>query len=85
MYDAFETAEVITEDITKGKPMLEGNDGRGADAVLPMLHERGTRTVSYDDWKKVEAYENELGHLHGKPREKLTRLEDVLNVIEKLG
>ncbi|CAG8654170.1 15349_t:CDS:2, partial [Racocetra fulgida] len=62
MYDAFETAEIIVSDIQQNKPMLSDTTDsypkRGAEAIIPMLHERGIRTVSYDDWKKIE--ENEF-------------------------
>ena len=64
MYDAFETAEVIISDLQSNKPMLNGvasNMKPGATAILPLLAQRGIRTVSYKDWKKIEARESELG------------------------
>ncbi|CAG8690159.1 6180_t:CDS:2 [Cetraspora pellucida] len=87
MYDAFETAEIIVSDIQQNKPMLSDTTDnypkRGAEAIIPMLHERGIRTVSYDDWKKIEEKEFEVGRQKHKPREKYSRIEDVLGILDK--
>src|SRR6185312_11812327 len=86
MYDAFETAEVIISDLQSNKPMLNGvasNMKPGATAILPLLAQRGIRTVSYKDWKKIEARESELGQQKGKPREKLAKIEEVLKILDE--
>ncbi|KAG9302456.1 hypothetical protein G9A89_006420 [Geosiphon pyriformis] len=88
MYDAFETAEVILSDLKLKKPMIPNHNKevkQGFNAILPSLEKRGIRTVSYDDWKKVEEMENEMGRLKGKPREKLVRTEDVLKILDSSG
>ncbi|CAG8455236.1 13375_t:CDS:2 [Ambispora gerdemannii] len=84
MYDAFETAETILSDIDQKKPIIPSSGigpKQGADAIIPLLKERGVRTVSYDDWKKVEEKENELGRQKGKPREKVVTTEQVLEIL----
>ncbi|CAG8575364.1 25831_t:CDS:2, partial [Gigaspora rosea] len=87
MYDAFETAEIIISDIQQNKPMLSDTIDNcpkmGAEAVIPILHERGIRTVSYDDWKKIEEKEFEVGRRKRKPREKYSRVEEVLGILDK--
>jgi adrenodoxin-NADP+ reductase len=86
MYDAFETAEVIISDLQSNKPMLNGivsSTKQGATAILPLLKQRGIRTVSYKDWKKIEARESELGQPKGKPREKFTKIEEVLKMLDE--
>ncbi|CAG8484449.1 3178_t:CDS:2, partial [Paraglomus occultum] len=86
MYDAFETAEVIISDLQSNKPMLNGvasSKKPGATAILPLLAQRGIRTVSYKDWKKIEARESELGQQKGKPREKLAKIEEVLKILDE--
>ncbi|KAG0008764.1 hypothetical protein BGZ80_003075, partial [Entomortierella chlamydospora] len=63
---------------TTGQPMLNGGNGngvetpthkQGAKPILDLLHSRGHKTVSYQDWKKIEQREFELGAKTGKPRE----------------
>ncbi|CAI2163059.1 11382_t:CDS:2 [Funneliformis geosporum] len=79
MYDAFETAEAIVSDIKQNKPMLSKDiqtTKQGSKAVIPILHQRGIRTISYEDWKKIEKEENEAGKVKNKPREKFGRIED---------
>ena len=83
MYDAFETAEMIVSDIKQSKPMLsDGTMKQGSKAIIPILHQRGIRTVSYEDWKKIEEKENEAGRAKHKPREKFGRVEEALHVLD---
>ncbi|RHZ85452.1 hypothetical protein Glove_65g82 [Diversispora epigaea] len=85
MNDAFETAEVIISDIQSNKSMLSPNTENkedteniklGSKAILPILHNRGIRTVSYQDWKKIEEKEVEVGKQRHKPREKFGSVEE---------
>jgi len=86
MYDAYETAEVIISDIKQNKPMLTNNTfdstKHGSKVIIPILHQRGIRTVSYEDWKKIEEKENEAGKAKHKPREKFGRVEDAMQVLD---
>ena len=83
MYDAFETAEMIVSDIKQNKPMLsDGTIKQGSKAIIPILHQRGIRTISYKDWKKIEEKENEAGKVKHKPREKFGRVKDVLCALD---
>ncbi|KAI9023251.1 hypothetical protein DFJ74DRAFT_668255 [Hyaloraphidium curvatum] len=80
MYDAHETAESIATDINTRKLPLKHVGG--GDAMLDGLKARGVRTVSYADWKRLEAWEEEQGKRKGKPREKVVDLERALRIIE---
>lgn len=83
MYDAYETAEVIVSDIKQDKPMLSNDTFKyGSKVIIPILHQRGIRTVSYKDWKKIEEKENEAGRAKHKPREKFGRVEDAMQVLD---
>jgi adrenodoxin-NADP+ reductase len=85
MYDAFETAEAIVSDIKQNKPMISKDFNifkQGSKAIIPILHQRGIRTVSYEDWKKIEEKENEAGRAKHKPREKFGRVEEALHVLD---
>jgi adrenodoxin-NADP+ reductase len=80
MYDAHETAESIAHDINTRKLPLKRVVG--GDAMLDDLKNRGVRTVSYGDWKRLEAWEEEQGKKKGKPREKVVDLQQALRIIE---
>jgi ferredoxin--NADP+ reductase len=62
-------------------PKLEPCDEPNSDAVRELLASRGVRAVSFADWQKIDAAEIERGKAVGKPREKFTRVEDMLAVL----
>lgn len=62
----------LTPDPAKAGPT--GLDG--------LLAERGVRVVSFEDWKKIEAAEEESAS-HGAPRRKFTEIEEMLAVLDK--
>jgi adrenodoxin-NADP+ reductase len=85
MQDAFSTADAITEDWYSYVPFLneEGDGtGRGWEGVREEAEKRGCRRVSWQDWKKIDAVEKERGQSKGKEREKFTRIEDMLAVLD---
>ncbi|KAL0095825.1 hypothetical protein J3Q64DRAFT_1708793 [Phycomyces blakesleeanus] len=82
MQDAYETADTIVDDLKNGKQMLDGANKEGAAGLEPLLKERGVRVVSFDDWKKIEAAEFAAGAKLGKPREKFSRVKDMLAVLD---
>ncbi|KAI9499654.1 hypothetical protein BDB00DRAFT_934828 [Zychaea mexicana] len=83
MTDAYETADTIVEDIKEARPMLNDDlDKDGADGLKGIFKSRGIRPVSYVDWKRIEAAEFAAGEKLGKPREKFTKVEDMLAVLQ---
>ena len=50
-------------------------------ALMALLRERSVRVVSYADWQRIDAAEIERGNASGKPREKFTRVEEMLTVL----
>ncbi|KJC48726.1 hypothetical protein UP09_08285 [Bradyrhizobium sp. LTSP885] len=44
-----------------------------------LLNERGCRPVSYDEWLRIDTAEIDAGRARGKPREKFTRIENLLS------
>ncbi|KAG0303744.1 NADPH-adrenodoxin reductase [Dissophora globulifera] len=84
MADAYQTGDTMISDWISGRPMLNGNskDKQGGKPVLDLLHARGHRTVSYQDWQKIEQKEFELGAKSGKPREKFLTVEEMLKVLD---
>lgn len=70
--DSLAVAEVILADLAAGQA---GGKPGGA-LIDALLAERGVRTVDFGGWQKINAFEVAAGQ--GRPREKLTRIEDML-------
>ena len=49
--------------------------------IVERLTQKNVRFFSYDDWLVLDAYEQSVGKKAGKPREKLTSLNQMLNVL----
>jgi len=82
--DAEETVETLLRDMQKGElPHLKSTTP-GVEGLKPLLEERGVQMVSYEDWKRIDAAEREMGTKSGKPREKFVRVEDMLRAAGKL-
>ncbi|PMD23398.1 mitochondrial putative NADPH:adrenodoxin oxidoreductase [Hyaloscypha hepaticicola] len=84
MEDAFSTAESITMDWYGHLPFLnEGKgSGQGWEGVKEEAERRGCRRVSWEDWKRIDAVEKAAGQRKGKEREKFTKVEDMLAVLD---
>ena len=80
MEDAFATAEAIAEDWHGQQPFMAG--GMGWSSLKAEAQRRGLRSVSWDDWKKIDAAEKKRGALRGKPREKFTSVSEMLQVLD---
>ena len=52
------------------------------DGVKVEAEKRGCRRVSWQDWKKIDAAEKEIGKSKGKEREKFTKIEEMLAVLD---
>lgn len=75
--DSIETIESMIADldgrIDTPKPSLA--------ALRALLAERKIRTVSIEDWRTIDAKEIERGKKSGKPREKFTRVDEMLELL----
>jgi ferredoxin/flavodoxin---NADP+ reductase len=76
--DALATVEALMADLhtlsTSPKP--------GAEGLQTLLASRGVRNTNYQDWLRIDASERQQGELLGKPREKLTRVADMLAALD---
>ena len=75
---ARETVEQMLEDASVGLSWSLPD----REAVNRLLESRGVRYITYDEWLKIDAYEVEMGRREGRPRVKLTELEDFLKILE---
>jgi len=74
---AQETVNALLEDLAAGKlpePSAE------VDSLIEVLHERHPDVVDYAGWELIDEHERGLGEPHGRPRVKLTRAEELLDV-----
>ena len=75
--DSKSTVDCILADL----PQLEACPEPDPSAPASLLARRGIRVLTYDDWKRIDAREVELGLAAGKPRVKFTSIEEMLRFI----
>ena len=56
-------------------------DRTGTEALANILKERGVRSIDFTEWQRIDAEEISQGEPKGKPREKFTRREEMLQVL----
>ncbi len=89
--DGDRVAELIQADFAQGGggPQGSGPGGSGAskpgrDALVRLLAERRVRRVGFADWERIDAAEVATAP-PGAPRRKLTRIADLLAVLDRDG
>ncbi|KZV46272.1 NADPH:adrenodoxin oxidoreductase, mitochondrial-like [Dorcoceras hygrometricum] len=79
LYCAEETLACISDDIHKG--VLSSDSSKpGGQGLLQLLNSRRIRVVPFCGWERIDAEERRRGNLEGKPRQKLTTWEELLEV-----
>jgi ferredoxin--NADP+ reductase len=54
------------------------------DDLASLLQSRGVPAVSFADWKKLDEYEVQRGQPSGRPRRKVTSVEEMLRIIQNV-
>ncbi len=81
--DGDRVAELIQADFPQGGGPGGGGAGKpGRGALLRLLAERGVRRVGFADWERIDAAEVAAAP-PGAPRRKLTRIADLLAVLDQ--
>jgi len=75
--DSHETVDRLMEDVPELRPCPE----RDPDAVVRLLEERKIPFVTMADWRSIDAAEQARGEATGKPRERFTRIDEMLAAI----
>jgi ferredoxin/flavodoxin---NADP+ reductase len=75
--DSVATVNALLADL----PSLEGAAKPGAEGVMTILQGRSVRVVGYADWQQIDAAEVKRGAAVDKPREKFTRVQEMLAVL----
>jgi ferredoxin/flavodoxin---NADP+ reductase len=78
--DAQETVDAILADASSDGEGLNTPDSPDGTAVQQLLRERQPELVTYDGWSSIDRHERALGEQAGRPRVKLTRIEEMLRV-----
>ena len=76
---AQDTVRLLIQDMVAGRldaPLLSGPP------IEDWLGERQPSVVSYADWETLDAHEQEQGQRANRPRVKLTRVSDMLDVLD---
>ncbi len=79
--DSIATADAMVEDISSVTPIDDEN--RDPAKISTLLAERGVVIVNSNDWKKLNEYELNMGKQQGRPRVKVTRVDEMLSIINK--
>ena len=79
--DSVETVASLLADL----PKVHDRGKRGAEALRPLLEGRGIRVFNYQNWLMVDSAEIDRGKPKSKPREKFTRIHEMLAVSPDKG
>ena len=77
--DSVATVKSLLEDLS----IFGATAKPGADGLEELFKQRDVRVVSYADWQKIDAAEIQRGEPAGKPREKFSRVEEMLSVLDQ--
>lgn len=77
--DAAETVDLLIADAATGRLGL----GHLTPLVDDLLAERGVRVTDWSDWQAIDREEQARGAPAGRPREKITLIEEMLEIVGK--
>ncbi len=75
--DSAATVQAMLEDAARYPSTVDGLSA-DLDAVPALLTHKQVRAITFADWKKIDQIEIATGKKRGKPREKLTTIEELL-------
>jgi ferredoxin/flavodoxin---NADP+ reductase len=76
--DAQETVDALLADLAADIHLQPSDPD--PEAIERLLGERIPGLVTYEGWSEIDRHEQSLGEPHGRPRVKLTRIEELLRV-----
>jgi ferredoxin/flavodoxin---NADP+ reductase len=78
---AMDTVRVLLQDMVAGRLNAPIHAEPAMDALL---HPRQPAVVDYPGWETIDRYERDRGLQSGRPRVKLTRVDDMIAVVDSL-
>jgi ferredoxin--NADP+ reductase len=76
--DAQQTVDALLEDLAADKHLQPSEPD--PESIEHLLGERVPALVTYEGWSEIDRHEQALGEPHGRPRVKLTRIDELLRV-----
>jgi ferredoxin--NADP+ reductase len=76
--DAQQTVDAMLADLAADTHLQPSDPD--PEAIEHLLRERVPALVTYEGWSEIDRHEQSLGKPHGRPRVKLTRLDEMLRV-----
>jgi ferredoxin--NADP+ reductase len=76
--DAQQTVDALLADLAANTHLQPPNPD--PEAIERLLWERVPALITYEGWSEIDRHEQSLGEPHGRPRVKLTRIEELLRV-----
>ncbi|KAI3640384.1 hypothetical protein MIR68_001262 [Amoeboaphelidium protococcarum] len=83
MYDAYQTADCLLQDIESDIHLPNDQVPARQDTIQWLQSQIGSRPVTFEDWKIIEDEEIRRGKLLGKPYEKITKTDEILQILHK--
>ncbi|CAM1322593.1 FDXR (predicted) [Pycnogonum litorale] len=78
MSNSFQTGASVSEDLRNG--VLGSGHKLGNEEICRIIGRKGVRPVFYEEWIRVNDEEVVRGEKVGKPREKIVKLREMLNI-----
>jgi len=79
--DAVETVNRILENFSSEN--YNSNKNVSKLDIEDLLKTRKVKYVSFSDWKIIDDFEKKAGEVEGRPRKKITSIEEILKIISK--
>ncbi|MFZ1155301.1 MAG: FAD-dependent oxidoreductase [Solirubrobacteraceae bacterium] len=76
--DAQQTVDALLADLAADNHLQPSEADR--EAIERLLRKRVPALITYEGWSEIDRHEQSLGEPHGRPRVKLTRIEELLRV-----
>lgn len=76
----FQVGDTILQDIKDGA-ISSAVSKQGSSQLDQLLNKQSTNVVSFKDWEKIDEIETARGQKLGKPREKITDLTEIPNIL----
>ncbi len=71
------------ETVTTCLKYIDNTNIQNNTAIETILSEKNIKFITYSDWKQIDEYEIKQGEKVGKPREKLTSITKIMEVLKK--
>lgn len=81
MNASIEIAKNILDDIENNK--LDLSEKNGNQNILKILKSKAVKVIHFNDWKRIDQMEQQLGTSLGKPREKIVDIKQMIEIVEK--